>query len=54
MMKRLLKKLLASVIREVTDERVKELHLTPYPSAQEFEKVVKNELQRVISTQNRK
>lgn len=50
-MKKLLKKLLAPVIREVVNEQIKEINAKSSLSSQEFERVVRNEFQKVLSAQ---
>ena len=47
-MKRILKKLLAPVIREVADERLKELCYFPSLSPQEVKKVVENAFETLL------
>ncbi len=47
-MKRILKKLLAPVIREVADERLKELCYYPSLSPQEVKKVVENAFETLL------
>ncbi|MGP1501931.1 MAG: hypothetical protein ACTTJM_09145 [Bergeyella cardium] len=49
-MKRILKKLLAPVIREVVDERIKELGLVRSLSDEELEKVVQDVFQKALSS----